>query len=65
MRRRIIDLDYVFVRVLRLFDGERARLWLIGSEPLLGGARPLDVLTLRGPAPLIRALDGIEAGVFA
>jgi hypothetical protein len=47
-----MDLDYVFVRVLRLFDGERPRLWLIGSEPLLGGARPLDVLTLRGPAPL-------------
>ncbi len=36
-------------------------LWLIGSEPFFDGARPLDVLALRGAAPLHASLQGIDA----
>jgi uncharacterized protein (DUF2384 family) len=65
MGRRIVDLHDVLTRILRLFAPDAAALWLVGSEPLLGGARPIDVLAVRGAAPVIRAIDGIAQGVFA
>lgn len=63
--RRLIDLHAVLARVFRLYDPVVAKDWLLGSEPFFGGARPIDVLATRGAAPLIEALDAIEAGAFA
>lgn len=65
MGRRIVDLHDILTRALRVFDREAAALWLGGSEPLLGGARPIDVLVLQGAAPVIAALDGIIEGAYA
>ncbi len=65
MGRRILACYDVLVRALRLFPQDIAAAWLFGSEPLLGGARPIDVLAVRGPAPVIRALEGIEQGAYA
>ncbi|SRR5579884_1538269 len=65
MGRRIVDLHDVLTRILRVYNREAAAMWLTGSEPLLGGARPIDVLALEGAAPVIRAIDGIAAGVYA
>jgi uncharacterized protein (DUF2384 family) len=65
MGRRIIDLHDVLTRILRIYGHEAAAMWLVGSEPLLGGARPIDVLVTEGAAPVIRAIDGIEQGAFA
>jgi uncharacterized protein (DUF2384 family) len=65
MGRRIVDLHDVLTRILRLYNREAAAMWLTGSEPLLGGARPVDVLVLEGAASVIRAIDGIAAGVYA
>ena len=65
MARRIIDLHDVLTRILRVFDREAAALWLAGSEPLLGGARPIDVLAIEGASPVIRAIDGIAQGAYA
>ena len=65
MGRRIVDLHDVLTRILRLYNREAASMWLTGSEPLLGGARPIDVLVLEGAASVIRAIDGIAAGVYA
>ncbi len=65
MSRRIVDLHDILTRALRLYNRESAALWLTGSEPLLGGARPIDVLALEGAAPVIRALDGIAQGAYA
>jgi uncharacterized protein (DUF2384 family) len=65
MGRRIVDLHDILTRALRIFDREAAALWLAGSEPLLGGARPIDVLVLQGAAPVIAALDGIMQGAYA
>jgi uncharacterized protein (DUF2384 family) len=65
MGRRIVDLHDILTRALRVFDREAAALWLGGSEPLLGGARPIDVLVLQGAAPVIAALDGIAQGAYA
>jgi uncharacterized protein (DUF2384 family) len=65
MGRRIVDLHDVLTRILRLYASEAAAMWLVGSEPLLGGARPIDVLVLEGAAPVIRAIEGIAEGVHA
>jgi uncharacterized protein (DUF2384 family) len=65
MGRRIVDLHDVLTRILRVYSREAAAMWLLGSEPLLGGARPIDVLALEGAAPVIRAIDGIAEGAFA
>lgn len=65
MGRRIVDLHHVLSHILRIYAREAAALWLVGSEPLLGGARPIDVLALEGAAPVIRAIDGITQGVYA
>jgi uncharacterized protein (DUF2384 family) len=65
MGRRIVDLHDVLTRILRVYGRAAAAMWLVGSEPLLGGARPIDVLVMEGAAPVIRAIDGIAAGAFA
>lgn len=65
MGRRIVDLHDVLTRILRVVDRESAAMWLTGSEPLLGGGRPIDVLVLEGAARVIRAIDGIGQGAFA
>ena len=65
MRVRIIELNDVVVRMHQVFNADLASRWLVGHEPLLGGARPIDVLAMRGAAPIIDALDAISAGGFA
>jgi len=65
MGRRIVDLHDVLTRILRVFSPEAASLWLVGSEPLLGGARPIDVLAIEGASRVIRAIDGISQGAYA
>jgi uncharacterized protein (DUF2384 family) len=65
MGRRIVDLHDVLTRILRVYNREAAAMWLLGSEPLLGGARPIDVLAMEGAAPVVRAIDGIAAGAYA
>ncbi len=65
MGRRIIDLHDVLTRILRAYNREAAAMWLVGSEPLLGGSRPIDVLATEGAAPVIRAIDGIMQGAYA
>lgn len=65
MARRIIDVHDVFTRILRVYEREAAAMWLVGSEPLLGGARPIDVLVIEGAAPVIRAIDAIAQGAYA
>lgn len=65
MGRRIVDLHDVLTRILRVYARDAAAMWLVGSEPLLGGARPIDILVLGGAAPVIRAIDGIAEGAYA
>jgi uncharacterized protein (DUF2384 family) len=65
MGRRIVDLHDILTRILRVYSRSAASLWLIGAEPLLGGARPIDVLAIEGASPVIRAIDGISQGAYA
>lgn len=63
--RRIMDLHDVMTRALQIYQPRTAMDWLVGHEPFLNGARPIDVLVSRGSAPLIEALAGIDAGGYA
>jgi hypothetical protein len=62
---RIIDLEYVVDRALSIFYPDEVGPWLSQPEPLLGGAIPLNVLALRGSAPVIAALSRVGAGASA
>jgi uncharacterized protein (DUF2384 family) len=55
----------VLTRIVRVYGREAAAMWLLGSEPLLGGARPIDVLVSEGAVPVVRAIDGIAEGAYA
>jgi hypothetical protein len=63
--KRIADLEHVVDFALRTFHPDEVGPWLSQPEPLLGGAIPLNVLALRGSAPVISALSRIDAGAFA
>ena len=65
MTHRILDPHAVLARALQIFAPSVATQWLVGHEPFLNEARPIDVLAVRGAAPLIEALDAIAAGAYA
>ena len=65
MSRRIVDLHDVLTRILRVHNREAAAMWLVGSEPLLGGARPIDILAIEGAGRVVRAVDGIAERAYA
>lgn len=64
-RKRISDLDHVLDRLLIELYPDQAGLWLTGSNPHLGGARPVDVLELRGAVAVLPAIDALAVGAFA
>lgn len=65
MTERILNLHAVLGRAFQVLRERDVMLWLQGSEPFFDGARPIDVLALRGAAPLLSALNGIDAGAYA
>lgn len=65
MSHRVLDVHAVLVRALQVFAPEVAMQWLVGHEPFLNDARPIDVLSVRGAGPLMEALDSIAAGAYA
>lgn len=65
MRGRIVDVHDVLTRAHQVFNPILAVRWLLGHEPFLGGARPIDVLGFRGASPVIDALDAISSGGYA
>lgn len=63
--RELIDLDHVLARALLLWPPDVAVDWLTGSNSYLDGARPIDVLRVRGSADVLEALDAAASGAFA
>lgn len=55
--RQLLDLDYVMAKALQIWPATAALEWFHGSNDYLDGARPIDVLKLRGTAEVIKALD--------
>lgn len=62
--RGLVDLDHVMARALMLFPARVAIDWLTSSNAFLDGARPVDVLRVRGSAEVIAALDAAESGAI-
>jgi uncharacterized protein (DUF2384 family) len=62
--RRVTDLEYVLSRLGQVYPASVAETWLTSQNAHLG-ARPADVLTLRGAGPVIAAVDAEEEGAFA
>ncbi len=65
LAKRIMDLHDVLTRALQIYQPRTAMDWLVGNEPYLNFARPIDVLVTRGSGPLIEALEGIDSGGYA
>jgi len=63
--QRVIALHDVLTRALHVFEPRTAANWLVGNEPVLNHARPIDVLIAQGSAPLMEALKAIESGGYA
>lgn len=58
----LIDLEHVVARA-RLVWGETAvRTWLTSPNSFLAGSRPIEVLQVRGPGPVLEALDAESWG---
>jgi uncharacterized protein (DUF2384 family) len=65
LAKRIMNLHDVVTRALQVYQPRTAMDWLVGNEPFLDYARPIDVLVARGSGPLIEALEGIDSGGYA
>jgi uncharacterized protein (DUF2384 family) len=65
MARRIVDLHDVLSRALQVMQPRVLMDWLTGNNAHLNGARPIDVLALRGAAPVIAALQAFEDLAYA
>lgn len=53
----LIDLEHVVARARLVWGEAAAATWLVSANGYLGGARPIDVLQMSGPAPVLEALD--------
>ena len=61
--RRVVDLDYLWTRLLLLFTPRQAEIWMTSYNAHLG-ARPVDVLRLRGAVPVVQAIDAEAQGAY-
>lgn len=57
----LIDLEHVLARARLVWAEPAASTWMVSVNAHLGGARPVDVLRLNGPGPV---LDALDAGVW-
>ena len=62
-QRSLLDLDYVMARLLQLFPPQQAEIWLTSHNAHLG-ARPMDVLRLRGAGAVVQAIDAEAQGAY-
>lgn len=65
MIRRTQDLHIVYIYALRQWAPEVVDDWLLGNEPFLTGARPIDMLALGDVGQLLSALDAAGKGGYA
>jgi DNA-binding transcriptional regulator YdaS (Cro superfamily) len=62
---RVVELDAFLSVLLQAFTPEQAVLWLSGSDPVLGGARPIDAFAVGGLARVLPAVQAHEQGASA
>jgi hypothetical protein len=57
----LIDLEHVLAQVRLVWGETAARTWLETANTYLDGTRPIDVLQISGPAPVLDAETWGEA----
>lgn len=63
--RLLVDLDHVLASLLQVWTPDVAADWLQSANSYLDGARPIDVLRLRGSAEVVDAVRAEAAGSYA
>ena len=58
-------LELVWANLLRLYEPEAARAWLLGLNPNLGDRRPIDLVRAGKTEELMRAIRAERADSFA
>jgi transcriptional regulator with XRE-family HTH domain len=64
-RRKLEGAEFVLTRLLSLYQRDAAIDWLLGLNPILGGRRPIDVLSAGRITDVLAAIDADEAGSYA
>lgn len=59
------DLDEVIRLLDEVWGPEVGKIWLTGENGFLDGSRPINVLRIDGPAPVIAALRAVLGGSYA
>lgn len=62
---RVDLLELVWANLLRLYEPEAARAWLLGLNPNLGDRRPIDLVRAGRAEELMRAIRAERADSFA
>jgi uncharacterized protein (DUF2384 family) len=62
---RVDVLELVFSSLLRIYEPDAARAWLVGLNPLLGDRRPVDLIRRGRAEELLPALRAERADSFA
>ena len=62
---RVDLLELVWANLLRIYEPEPAREWLLGLNPLLGDRRPIDLVRAGRTEELMRAIRAERADSFA
>ncbi len=62
---RVDLLELVWSSLLRMYDPETARAWLLGLNPQLGDRRPIDLIHAGRAEELMRAIRAERADAYA
>jgi uncharacterized protein (DUF2384 family) len=62
---RVDLLELVMANLLRLYEPEAAKRWLLGANPTLGHRRPVDLIRRGQACELLDAIASERAGSFA
>lgn len=62
--RMLVDLDHVLATLLQVWEPEVATDWLHTSNAQLDGARPIEVLRVRGSTEVVAAARAEAAGAY-
>ena len=62
---RVDLLELVWANLIRLYEPEAARAWLLGVNPNLGDRRPVDLVRAGKAEELMRAIRAERADSFA
>lgn len=62
---RIVDLVFVAEELAELYEPDEARLWLYSRNRLLGGQRPVDLISKSEIDPVLQIIAMLKDGAYA